>query len=501
MTTPTRLRSNDALHQPGASDAPARLGEVGCLIDGRQLRTGSTFEVRSPYDDGAIAVVHRATPTEIERAIALAARAFESTRTLPSWKRAAVLEGISAAIAARREELAQTIALEAGKPIRTARVEAERSAFTFKVAAEETKRIGGEIISLDWLPGLEGREGFVRRVPLGPVAGITPFNFPLNLVAHKVAPALASGNPVIIRPATQTPLSAIMLGEIAVSAGWPAPAIAVVPSTTRDAAPLIEDHRIKLLSFTGSPAVGWDLKGKAGRKRVTLELGGNAAVIVHRDADVGYAAERVAWGGFGYAGQSCISAQRIYVHEEIYDRFCADLVRRTQDLKTGDPLSEETDVGPVIDSVAADRIEEWVAEATAAGARVLTGGGRTGRVWEPTVIADAPPHIRINAQEVFAPIVVLHAYGDVNRAIEAATSSDYGLQAGVFSHDDRVIAAAVDRIEAGGIIINDVPTFRVDHMPYGGVKLSGFGREGLRYAVEEMTEIKLVVTNRTSPSR
>ncbi len=458
-----------------------------------------TSEVRSPFDGSSVAIVHRAGPGEIQRAIADADAAFEATKALPSWKRAAILETISAQITARREELARTIALEAGKPIKTARLETERSAFTFKIAAEESKRIGGEILALDWLPGTERREGYVRRVPLGPVAGITPFNFPLNLVAHKVAPALAAGDPVIIRPATQTPVSAITLAEIAIEAGWPREAFAVVPSTTRDAGALVDDERIKLLSFTGSPAVGWDLKRKAGRKRVTLELGGNAAVIVHRDADVAYAAERVAWGGFAYAGQSCISAQRIYVHADVYDAFTSALVRRTAAMRVGDPMSEETDVGPVIDTVAADRIGEWIGEAKAAGANVLIGGGRAGNVWEPTVVADAPASCRLDAQEVFAPVVSLHRYTDVALAIAASNASDFGLQAGIFSHDDRVIAAATDGIDAGGIVVNDVPTFRVDHMPYGGVKLSGFGREGLRYAIEEMTEMKLVVVNRAVP--
>src|SRR3982751_2811018 len=332
------------------------LAEQGPLVGGRTVQTGATFEVRSPYDGRTVAVVHRAGPAEIEAAIAAAARAFTITRALPSWKRSTILETISDTIAARREDLAVTIALEAGKPLKTARGEVDRAIFTFKVASEEARRIGGEIVPLDWLPGLDGREGHVRRVPLGPVAGITPFNFPLNLVAHKVAPALAAGNPVIIRPASQTPLSAITLGRIAVDAGWPAEAYAVVPSSTRDAAPLVEDERIKLLSFTGSPAVGWELKRRAGRKRVTLELGGNAAVIVHGDADVAVAAERIAWGGFTYAGQSCISAQRIYVQQSIYQQFSSELLRRTQALKAGNPLNDDTDLGPVIDDGAADRI-------------------------------------------------------------------------------------------------------------------------------------------------
>jgi acyl-CoA reductase-like NAD-dependent aldehyde dehydrogenase len=495
MATPLRLRS-DASQDKQAAPSPPRLGEFGCFLVGQQVRTGDEVEIRSPYDRSAVAIVHRAGRPEIERAIANAAVAFEVTKKLPSWKRAAILEGISVAIASRRDELAQTIALEAGKPLKTARGETDRAAFTFKVAAEEAKRINGEILQLDWLPGLEGLEGYVRRVPLGPVAGITPFNFPLNLVSHKMAPALAAGDPVIIRPASQTPLSSIRLGEIAVAAGWPADAIAVVPSSTREAAALVEDERIKLLSFTGSPAVGWDLKTKAGRKRVTLELGGNAAVIVHHDADRDYAAERIVWGGFAYAGQSCISAQRIYVHSDIYDVFVDDLVRRTQQLKVGDPLRDDTDVGPVIDAVAADRIQEWIDEARRAGAQVLTGGERQGMTIQPTILADVPAHVRVNAQEVFAPLIVVHKYSDAARAIAASTASDYGLQAGIFTHDERIITAAVDGIEAGGIIVNDVPTFRVDHMPYGGVKLSGFGREGIRYAIEEMTEMKLVVMKR-----
>ena len=496
VTTPTRLRGAETSGQPPAtSTGPARLGEFGILLGGQVLKTGRTFEVKSPFDGALVAVVHRAGPAEIERAIADATAAFAVTRKIPSWRRAQILQAIAAKIGERREELAQTIALEAGKPIKTARAEVDRAVFTFGIAAEETKRIYGEIVPLDWLPGLEGREAQVRRVPLGPVAGITPFNFPLNLVAHKVAPALAAGDPVIIRPATQTPVSAIKLGQIAIDAGWPKEAYAVVPSTTKDAAPLVEDDRIKILSFTGSPAVGWDLKRRCGRKRITLELGGNAAVIVHKDADVVYAAERVAWGGFSYAGQSCISAQRIYVHEDVYAQFSTELVRRVKAMKAGDPLAEDTDLGPVIDAVAAGRVEEWVEEAKAAGAKVLAGGTRAGSVWQPTVLEAAPSNVRVNCQEVFAPLVTLQRYRDVSEAIASATDSDFGLQAGIFTHDDRVIAQAVDRIEAGGVMVNDVSTFRVDHMPYGGVKLSGFGREGVRYAIEEMTEMKLVTIN------
>jgi acyl-CoA reductase-like NAD-dependent aldehyde dehydrogenase len=474
----------------------AALGEFGVVIGGELLRTGATAEVLSPYDRSLVAVVHNARGADVERAIAAAEAAFPATRALPSWKRSAILDAVADAVAGRREEFARTIALEAGKPIRTARLEVDRAVFTFRVGAEEARRIHGEILALDWLPGTEHREAHIRRVPLGPIAGITPFNFPLLLVAHKAAPAMAAGNPIIVRPGPRTPVSALKLGQVIVEAGWPEGGFSVFPCSIEDTARLVEDERIKLLSFTGSAAVGWTLKGRAGRKRVTLELGGNAAVIVHADADVAYAAERVAFGGFSYAGQSCISAQRIYVHEAVYDAFAAEVVRRADLLVAGDPLREDADLGPVIDAAAADRIGAWIDEAKAAGARVLTGGTRDGAVWRPTVIAGAPQNARVNCAEVFAPLVSLTKYDDVHAAIAAANAGDFGLQAGIFTHDVRIIDAAIDGLDAGGIMINDTSTFRVDHMPYGGVKKSGFGREGVRYAIEEMTEMKLVAYNK-----
>jgi glyceraldehyde-3-phosphate dehydrogenase (NADP+) len=472
------------------------LGERGLVLGGATVRTGETYEVASPYDGSPVAVVHRAGPEEVERAIAGAVAAFEETRRLPSWRREQILDGISAGIQARREEFARGIALEAGKPIKTARIEVDRAAFTFSVAAEETKRIYGELVPLDWLSGNEGREAQIRRVPLGPVVGITPFNFPLNLVAHKVAPALAAGNPILLRPASQTPISSLLLAEIVLEAGWPADAVAVLPCSTETARPLVEDDRIKLLTFTGSPAVGWGLKARAGRKRVTLELGGNAAVIVNDDADVSYAAERVAWGGFAYAGQTCISVQRVFVHDAVYDRFAQELVARVESLAVGDPLDEGTDVGPVIDRANAERVEEWLEEAVARGAAVLTGGVRDGNMWRPTVVEGAPEDVRVSCEEVFAPFVGLTRFADVQDAIDAAGRSEFGLQAGIFTNDMRVVSDAFERIDVGGLMVNDVSTFRIDHMPYGGVKSSGFGREGLRYAIEEMTELKLLTTNR-----
>ncbi len=494
MATQERLRSA-SVRTAGEHFGEARLGSFGCYIAGEWVETGNAVEVRSPYDDSLVAVVHRAGPAEIQAAIEKTTAAFELTRSLPTWKRAEALEKISAGIAERRDELAQTIALEAGKPIRTARAEVDRAIFTFKVAAEETKRVYGEIVALDWLPGNEGREAEIRRVPLGPVVGITPFNFPLNLVAHKVAPAFAVGDPVIIRPASQTPVSALKLAEIIAASGWPVEAFSVVPSTTDDTNPLVEDERIRLLTFTGSPAVGWGLKTRAGRKRVTLELGGNAGVIIHADADLAYGAERVAWGGFSYAGQSCISVQRVFVHDSVYDRFTQDLLGRVRALRVGDPLNEATDVGPLIDRGAAERVESWVGEAQEEGAKVLTGGSRNGNLWQPTVLADIQPDMRVSCQEAFAPLVGLYRYTDIDKAIASVDESDFGLQAGLFTRDMNIVRRAFDEIEVGGLMVNDVPTFRIDHMPYGGVTHSGFGREGLRYAMEEMSELKLLTLN------
>jgi len=495
MTTPERLRTAAVTRAANDGLATPKLGEYSSLVGGQWQKSGDVIEIRSPYDEALVALVHRAGSEQIERAITAAAATFEDTRKLPSWKRSEVLEKISAGIAARRDDFAQTIVLEAGKPIRTARAEVDRAIFTFKVAAEESKRIYGEIMPLDWLPGSEGREAHIRHVPLGPIVGITPFNFPLNLVAHKVAPALAAGDPIIIRPASQTPVSALKLGEVILESGWPEGAVSVVPSTTQNAAALVEDERIRLLTFTGSPAVGWELKRRAGHKRVTLELGGNAGVIIHRDADLSYAAERVTWGGFSYAGQSCISVQRVYVHTDIYDAFVDNFIPRVRLLKVGDPLNETTDVGPMIDRGAAERVETWVGEARQGGAQILIGGERKDNLWQPTVLSGIQPTMRVSCQEVFAPIVGLYRYSDVREAIAAVDDSDFGLQAGLFSNDLNVVQAAFNDINVGGLMINDVPTFRIDHMPYGGVKQSGTGREGLRYAIEEMSELKLLTFN------
>jgi len=494
-----RLREAQAKSASGADASSAELGEFGALIGGEWLKTADAIEVRSPYNDALVAVVHRAGPEEVERSIATAVDAFEITRRMPAWQRSDILAKISQGIADRREEFARTIALEAGKPIRTARAEVDRAILTFKVASEETRRIYGEIVPLDWIPGSENRMGYIQRFPRGPVVGIAPFNFPLNLVAHKVAPALASGNSIILRPASQTPVSALKLAEVVLEAGWPEGAIAVYSCKTKDADPLVEDNRIKFLTFTGSPAVGWGLKARAGYKPVTLELGGNAGTIVHEDADLAFAAGRVTLGGFSYAGQSCISVQRVYLHEAVYEDFTDDFVARVQALKVGDPLSEETDVGPVIDRGAAERLESWLNEAKAGGAEVLTGGEREGSMWQPTVLTALTPEMSLTCKEAFGPFVGLYPYADVMAAIEAVDAGDFGLQAGLFTSDWNVIQAAFERIEVGGLMVNDVSTWRIDHMPYGGVKQSGYGREGLRYAIQEMTEMKLMMINSRQP--
>ncbi len=490
-----RLRDGEVQAAKAGDDA-GEYGTWGVLVNGEWHHTDDPIAVRNPYDDTQIAVIHHAGADLVEQAIATAHAAFQETRKLPAWKRAEVLEKVSAGIQANHEKFARAIALEAGKPIKAARTETSRAMFTFKVAAEEAKRIYGEIVPLDWTPATEGRVAHVHRTARGPVTGITPFNYPLNLVAHKVAPAIATGCPIILRPDSQTPISALLLGELVLEAGYPTGGIAVVPTRIPEAAPLVEDERIKMLSFTGSPAVGWMLKKQASDKQVALELGGNAGTIIHHDADLTYAAERVAQGAFSYAGQSCISVQRVYIHESRFDEFLALLQPKIEGLSVGDPLDDVTDVGPVIDPGAAERIVNWVQEAADQGATVLTGGTRDGNLVQPTLLTDINKEMKVACMEIFGPVVSLFKYSDVMEAVRAVDDSSFGLQAGLFTNDMALIYDAFDELEVGGLMVNDISAFRVDHMPYGGVKRSGFGREGLRYAIEEMTEIKLLTFNR-----
>lgn len=460
-----------------------------------QPATGTPYMVQCPYDQQDVGLVCRASTSDLAQAIDAAHAAFAQTRALPAHRRAHILRTVAQSIADHSEDFAQIIALEAGKPIKQARGEVQRAITTFQTAADECSQSHDEVLRLDRAVGGEGRHAITRRFPIGPIAAISPFNFPLNLVAHKVAPALAAGCPVVLKPASQTPSAAIMLGELIVAAGWPAAAISVLPMQSRDADQLIEDDRLAMLSFTGSPAVGWQLRTRAGRKRVTLELGGNAGVIVHNDANVADAAQRCVAGGFNYAGQSCISVQRILVHQDIYAAFVAELVRGVEKLTVAHPLDEAADLSSLINPSEGERLAEWFAEARAAGAEFLCGGSVEGGVVRPTVIANAAPHLQVNCREVFAPVVTVSPYQDFTAAIAAVNDSDFGLQAAVFTNDINRIYQAYDHLEVGGVIINDMPTWRLDPMPYGGVKNSGMGREGLRYAIEEMTELKLMVIN------
>ncbi len=475
------------------SQTTSTIRSFGFFLNGNWSTHGREAVVTSPYDHSVLAVISEAGSDDVEVAIESAVQAFAVTRKMTSQQRADVLHKIVEGITSRREEFARTICQEAGKPIRTARVEVERAIDTFQDAAEESTLIYGVYIPLDTLESAAGRWGLVRRFPLGPVFGITPFNFPLNLVAHKVAPAIAAGCPIILKPAPQTPISSFLLAEIVQESGWPEGALAVMPLSNDDAGILVADDRIKLLTFTGSAAVGWQLKTRAGKKRVTLELGGNAGVIVHNDADVQYAAQRCVAGGFSYGGQTCISVQRILVHEAVFDKFTGQLLHGVSKLKSGDPMLETTDVPPLIREQDAVRVVEWIDEAVHSGAKLLCGGKRKGALVEPTVLTDTTPNMRVNSAEVFGPVVTVESYETFDEALSSVNNSVYGLQAGIMTHDARLIQTAFEELEVGSVIVGDVPTFRVDQMPYGGVKDSGLGREGLRYAIEDMTERKLLV--------
>jgi glyceraldehyde-3-phosphate dehydrogenase (NADP+) len=466
-------------------------------LAGEPSRSGKPLEVRNPYDHSVVGRTWLAGDEAFEAAVTAAGRAAGAMRDMPAHRRADILMAVSAELKARRSEIARTLAAEAGKPIGDATTETDRAAMTFHVAAEEARRLGGEMVPMDLAAHGEGRLAITRRVPIGPIAAISPFNFPLNLSAHKIAPAIAAGNPVILKPATKTPLSALYLGELAIRAGLPPGAISVMPMERATGDRLVTDDRFKLLTFTGSSAVGWDMKARVGKKRIILELGGNAGVIVDEGANVELAAARVAVGGFALAGQSCIAVQRVYVHDSVFDAFAGEVVRRVEALRVGDPMDPATDVGPMIDESEAERIERWVAEAVSAGGRVLTGGRRLGgALYAATVLTDVPADAKVCAQEVFAPVITLSRFTAFDEALRAVNDSTYGLQAGVFTaHLERALRA-FDALEVGGVIINDVPTWRIDHMPYGGVKDSGLGREGPRYTIEEMTELKLLVINR-----
>jgi glyceraldehyde-3-phosphate dehydrogenase (NADP+) len=462
------------------------------LLAGRWRASSEHTEVIYPYTGDAVAEVANATPQDVEEAIGGAVRAFETTRKLPAYRRAEILQHAARLIEERGETLARQIVLETGNPLSETRGEVTRTIAIFQTAAEEAKRITGEIVPLDGVPAGERRIGEVRRFPIGPVAGITAYNAPLLLPAHKIAPAFAAGNPVIVKPAPRTPLSALSLGGILLEAGMPEGALSVLPCAVEVARPLVVDARIKVLSFTGSGPVGWALKAQAGRKKVILELGGNGAVIVHADADLAWAAQRCAFGGFLRAGQGCIAVQRIYAQQAVYEPFLSLLTARVREITTGDPLDPATRMGPLIDEAAARRAEAWVREAVEGGATLCTGGQRTGPYLEPTVLTGVTLGMKVSCEEVFAPIVTVVPYTTFDEALAWVNDTPYGLQAGVFCNDLGLIYHAYSELQVGGLIVNDVNTWRVDSMPYGGVKASGCGREGVKYAIEEFTEPRLL---------
>jgi len=467
------------------------------LVAGSWEESPHPHEIHSPFDGRAVGSTFLASPEQMEHAVVGAQVGFERMRALGAWERSEILRKTAAGISARREEFAGLLCAEAGKPIRDARAEIDRGALTFRLAAEEAERMIGETIPLDLAPSSKGRLGITRRFPVGPVLGISPFNFPLNLAAHKVAPAIAAGCSIVLKPPSADPLIMLKVAEIMTEVGLPEGALSVIPTARDVADKLVDDERFRLLSFTGSPEIGWKMKARAGKRRVLLELGGNAACVVDATANLDWAVKRALVGAFAYAGQVCISVQRIFLHESIAEAFEARFTAGAAQLKVGDPADEGTDVGPLIDDGAAKRTQEWIAEAVTAGARVLAGGAPVTasepRLFAPTILTNVPRSARICSDEAFAPVVILERYREFAKVISAVNESRFGLQCGLFSNDLAHVRTAFDQLEVGGVIVNDVPTYRIDNMPYGGVKESGLGREGIRWSIEEMTELRLLV--------
>ena len=463
------------------------------LVNG-EWRTGEgTLEVKSPYDGSVVATVGVPTAADVEEATAVAAETFKESQHLPVWARSEALDHISKRLSETIEENAKLIAAEGGKPLKWATVEATRAVSTFRWASEVIRHGDDELMRLDTEQALGSRVGLLRRFPVGPVLGITPFNFPLNLVAHKVAPSLAVGAPIVVKPASSTPIGSLRLAEFFAETDLPKGMYQVLPVNSKVADGMARDDRYRKISFTGSAAIGWYLKGLDPKKKVTLELGGNAGVIVHSDADLDLAAQRIAFGGYYQAGQSCISVQRVLVASEVYDDFAVRLAKQVEQLKVGDPMDPTVDVGPVIDIGEVDRIAEWVAEAEAQGAEILTGGKADGPFFQPTLLSRTTPEMKVRCEEVFGPVVTISPYETYEDALAEVNNSKYGLQAGVFTNDINRALLAHRTLEVGGVIINDVSAFRADQMPYGGSKDSGFGREGLRFAMEEMPEQRIMV--------
>ena len=463
-------------------------------LAGGWVESPDRLAVENPADAAKPAGwTYNATEAQYEEAVTAAVTAFEETRRLPAYERGRVLREISAGIKARRQELGRLMALESGKPIRDSLIEVDRAVLTFRLGAEEAERMIGETIPLDLMPSSKGRFGVTRRFPIGPVAAISPFNFPLNLAAHKLAPAIATGCSIVLKPPSKDPLTMLTVAEIVADTGLPAGAVSILPMTRELGDRMVADDRFKLLTFTGSPSVGWRMKERAGKKKVVLELGGNAAVIVDQSADLDWAVRRILVGAFSYAGQVCISVQRMFIHETVWEPFMDRFVAGAQRLRVGDPLDPETDLGPMVDATAAARTQRWVDEAVGLGAKVLAGGRAAGTFFPPTILTETPMTAQACSNEAFAPLVVVYPFRDFEDAIRQVNDSSFGLQAGVFTNDLGHSWRAFEALEVGGVIVNDVPTYRIDNMPYGGVKDSGLGREGLRWAMDDMTEVRIMV--------
>jgi acyl-CoA reductase-like NAD-dependent aldehyde dehydrogenase len=477
-----------------------RAPSVPIYLAGEFVETGTPLEVHNPATGDLVATTFQAGPAELDRATEAAVAAFEETKRLPSYARRDALAHVAACIERDADELATLLSEESGKPIKDARGEVARGALTFRTAAEESLRINGEWLPLDWAPANKGRHGIVRRYPIGPVAGISPFNFPLNLAAHKVAPAIAAGCSIVLKPPSKDPLSMLRIAGYLSETDLPAGSVSILPMDRPTGDRMVSDDRFKLLSFTGSPSVGWKMKTEAGKKKVVLELGGNAGAIVDETADLDWAVDRLVYGSFAYAGQVCISVQRIYIVRDIYPEFERRFTERVHSVKVGDPLDADTDLGPMVDEKAVRRTHEWVTDALRDGARALVSGEPDGRWYPPTVLVDVPPEAMICSEEAFAPVVNLFGVDTFADALRAINDSRFGLQCGVFTSSLDHTLLAHDELEVGGVIVNDIPTWRTDAMPYGGVKDSGLGREGLRWSIEDMTEPRLLAFARTHGS-
>ncbi|MGZ6293062.1 MAG: aldehyde dehydrogenase family protein [Syntrophales bacterium] len=464
-------------------------------VGGAFRKTDKILKVANPFNNEVFAETYLGHEADLEEAISKAQSVENVMKGLSSFERFEILRYIANTLIQRKDHLSRVLAQESGKPLMYAGAEIDRSSQTFLIAAEESKRLPREYLSLDWTPGGKDKEGLVKYFPVGLVAGISPFNFPMNLAAHKIAPAIAAGCPIIVKPASATPLSTLELAKIINETPLPKGALSIIPMDRTTGMKLVTDERFKLLTFTGSPEVGWRMKKDAGKKKVVLELGGNAGVIVCGSGDIDFAVKRCVFGGFAYSGQICIHAQRIFVERRIFDEFLKKFVISAQGLRFGDPLKPETQISVMIDEPNAKRVEDWVKEATSGGAKTVCGGNREGAFCEPTVLTNTKRSMKVNCLEVFGPVVTIEPYTTIEEAVHMVNDTNFGLQAGIFTQKTNEINYAFTNLEVGGVIVNDVPTFRVDHMPYGGIKDSGLGREGLKYAILDMMEAKILVTD------